>query len=114
MKFSHYLFYVTALPLALMAGSAGAAPRGSGSRGAHGLFYSDPSARSSAEVDQVLPNSHEVVSTFTAVNRILFRRGIFVIHWGHGAVTVLPSRFVLNITVNKHRVIPPAVRPKPQ
>lgn len=71
------------------------------------VIYSDPSASSSADVEQVLPNSHTETTAMSSVRQISVMQGVFYFYWGHGALTVLPQRFVINVTVNKHRVAPP-------
>ncbi len=70
------------------------------------IIYYDPSAASSADVEQVLPNSRTETTAMTSVREISMRRGVFIFRWGHGALTILPQRYVINVTVNKHRMIP--------
>ena len=65
-------------------------------------LFDDPAGTASASVAQVLPNGTTAQMLFTRVTRVELHAQVFAVHWGGGALTLLPVAYVGSLTINRH------------
>lgn len=70
----------------------------------HETLYEDPTGKTSATVNQIIPGTPGVsLSTLTQVERIRMTQNVFLVYYGQGALTILPREHVASMTVNRRR-----------
>lgn len=94
--------------LVMALGGAAAARADNAPAPAPTVVYTDQTAQSSAVVTLQGPKGEATTQAFTRVLRVELAQGVFVVHWGGTAVTLLPQQFVTSLTINRRADTRPA------